>query len=150
METNYRKGDRKIKTISLGLLIFWFGVGGLQADLRLFVLVPEAYVGSGKAVQLDIYLYNDGKTAITVPSLMFASTNWSLTDTSGKERGVRAGVSRVVSDHGTADIIVPPGAVLYQRTELDVGAEAGDVVTIRVQLGKKRRLESNSACVYYQ
>ncbi len=81
---------------------------------------------------------------------MFASANWSLTDTSGKDRGARAGGSRVASDHGTADIIVPAGAVLYERTELDVGAEAGDVVTIRVQLGKKPRLESNSACVYYK
>lgn len=150
MESDKREGNGKLKAIFVGLLIFCLGTSAVQAGPQLFILAPEAYARVGKPVLLDIYLYNDGKKAIRIPPLEFAFATWSLTDTSGRGREMRAGVSTVVSDHGTPDIIVPAGTVLYQRTEQDVGAEAGDVVTIRVRLGKKRRLESNSACVYYQ
>lgn len=150
MEINHRQRESIIRTTLFGLSIFWLGINVVQADPRLFPLAPEAYSRVGKPILLDIYLYNDGKTSIKVPPLSFASANWSLTDTGGKGRDVRSGGSVVVSDHGTAEIIVPAGAVLYERTELNVGAEAGDVVTVKVQLGKRRRLESNSVCIYYQ
>jgi hypothetical protein len=138
------------KVILIGLLLFNVGVSFARGNPRLFLVAPEPYVGVGSPVLLDIYLYNDVEKPVKLRPLTFVSANWTLIDTSGKKKEARAGISSVASDHGTPDIIVPGGAVLYERTKLDVGAEAGDVVEIKVHLGKGKGLESNTVCLYYK
>jgi hypothetical protein len=118
-----------------------------DAKPHLFAVAPEVFVEPSKAVSVDIYLYNDSEKELSVRPLRFASAQWSSSDPKG-DRFMRSGESRTVSDHGAPDDIVQPHAMLYQRIELDIKPENGDIITVRVTLGKDPVFEANPVLLY--
>lgn len=118
-----------------------------EGTVRLFLLTSKPYIAEGKPVSLDIYLYNEGKKATTLPPLKFVSADWSLTDPAAR-RLPRSGVLATISDHGTPEVEVPPGAVLYENIQVDIKAKPGDLLKVNARLGERRILESNSILLY--
>lgn len=147
MEVYHPGRKEEMKIFLLGVLVFCFGITAAEGKARLFLVTMRPNIAAGKHISLDVYLYNEGSKATKLPALKYLSAEWLLDDTTGKRLG-RAGGSETITDHGSPNVLVPAGAMLHRKIKLDVKAEAGDIVNMKVRLGEGRGLESNAVVVY--
>jgi len=126
-----------------GVLALCFGIPAAEGRAHLFLVTRRLSIAAGKPVSLDVYLYNEGSTATKLPALEYLSAEWLLDDITGRRLG-RAGLSATITTHGSPNVLIPAGAVSHRKIELDIKAEAGDMVTVKVKLGERRGVESNT------
>jgi hypothetical protein len=136
-----------MKLLLLGILVIRFGIAVAEGKERLLLVATGPNIAAGKAVSMDVYLYNEGSKAVKLPSLEYVAAEWLLDDTTGSRLG-RTGGSARITGYRTPSVLVPAGAVLHRNIELNVKAEAGDVVTVKVTLGAQRAVESNDVLLY--
>ena len=147
MEAVQTGRKRMTKLLLLGLLVFGLSIAVAQGKEHLLLVAPRPNIVPGKSVVVDVYLYNEGSKAVKLPSLEFVEAEWLLDDTTGNRLGRSGGSSRITG-FKIRDDLVPAGAVLHRSIELDVKAEAGDVVTVKVTLGTQRTVQSNDLLLY--
>ena len=136
-----------MKIPALVFLLFGATTGLVGAGPRLLIDTPNPQVAEGKQVILNLSLRNDGNKSVSVPPLRFATVKWSVTDETGR-RLDRGGQLRLISDHGTPDMVVPAGTVVRNQMRLDIKARQGDKVNVTAYLGKRAPLVSNTLTVF--
>lgn len=111
-------------------------------SLRL-ILAPQQLVipRDGAPTKFDVYLYNDGKTAQSVPSLDTCTIFYSVhpTATDDEEfQSVTTKFSRPIKDH-----VLRPRHVDHATIEVDLDAKDGDFIEAYVVVGNRSILTSN-------
>jgi len=115
-------------------------------ESRLLIDTPTPRASEGEPLLLNVTLRNESTKSISVPPLRFVTVKWSVSDATG-ERLERGGQLRLISDHGTPDIVVPAGAVLRNQMRLDINAMRGDTVKVIAYFGKQHPLVRNTLVV---
>lgn len=136
-----------MKTVLLTLLVLYFGIPRGEAREHLFIVPARSNIAAKSPVFVDVYLYNEGSKAVQLPPLEYLVAEWLLNDTTGKRLGRSGELSRISSIR-IANVAIRGGAVWHRRLELDVDAEPGDVVTVKVSLGRRPALKSNDLLLY--
>jgi hypothetical protein len=140
-----KKGQMKAwLTIFLIVFVAEFAI----ADrLRLLLVPAETSIKPGATVTFEAYLYNPGSAAVKVPPLEFVSAMYVIDDVTGVRMG-RAGSSGVISTAPRADHVLQAKSIERRTIDVEIPAEAGDLVRVYAELGKKPALRSNSVLLF--
>jgi hypothetical protein len=136
-----------MKSLLLCILCIHFSIAVTQGQEHLLLVASEPTIAPGKTVTMDVYLYNEGSKAVKLPPLEYLDAEWVLDDTRGHRLG-RSGGSSKISGYTIPNELIAAGAVLHRSIELDIKAEPGDVVTVKVTLGTQSALSSNNVLLY--
>jgi hypothetical protein len=118
------------------------------SELRLILTPVETVtIKPGAAVAFDAYLYNPGPAAAEAPSLELLSAIYTITDVNGARLG-RAGISKETSTAPRTNHVLYPNSIERRRINLELPAEAGDLVKVHAEIGRKPLLRSNSVLLF--
>jgi hypothetical protein len=115
----------------------------VRAEKPRFLLVPlETSIKPGSKATFDVYVWNDSRRPVSVPSLDFISTV-----TSSKNSGT-AEVAGKTSTSTPDEHSLSPNSVEWKRITSDIKAQPGDLIEVYVQIGSPPRLRSNSVLLF--
>ena len=116
-------------------------------SLRL-ILVPQQLVAArdGSPTKFDVYLYNDGDTTRTVPSLdsfraLYTVRRHASSDT--KSESYSRKFSHPIKDH-----LLQAHRVDHATIDVSFAVEEGDFVEVHLEIGDKQVLTSNSLLLF--
>ena len=133
----------RIKTLLSVLLTFGALNLALGAVPR-FLLVPsQLFMSPNGSVECDLYLYNDSKKTMTVPSFETISKVYDLQDVHGVRLPRGASTTQITS-HLPREHSLRSGGVEHAKITIEIPAEAGDVVEVYVEIGSDTVLRSNA------
>jgi hypothetical protein len=136
-----------MKPLIAAIIMFCYAEAAAAGSCRLFLLPTDPYLKRSGSVSFDVYLYNDTRKAVKLPSLEMLAADWNLKDVSGK-RLYRTGGSRTIVDHPAENRQFDPGRIEHRRVELEIDPEPGDLVTVYVTLGDKAKVRSNTVLLF--
>jgi hypothetical protein len=120
--------------ITILLLVFTV-THSLSETPRLLLIASNTTISKQTDINLDVYVYNDSKRRVKVPSLEYISTFYVLRDPAGI-RLPRAGTSAQIFSHPRKEHSLRPNGVEQITIKIEVPAEIGDLAEVYVELGR--------------
>jgi hypothetical protein len=114
----------------------------------ILLLVPtQTFITPNARVECEVYLYNDSKKAVMVPSFETISKVYGLRDMKGI-RLPRGASSTSIASHPPGEHSLGPGRVERTRIIVEIPAASGDLVDLYIEIGSKSVLRSNSVLLF--
>jgi hypothetical protein len=129
---------------TLSLLIGITLVATARADSLRFILVPQQIVVSPGAspTKFDLFLYNTGDSVRRVPSLEEFRALYTVRRHMSSDS--KSGTDIRTFSHSIKDHTLKAKRVDHTVVEIDLSAEEGDYIELRVEIGhEERTLTSN-------
>lgn len=115
---------------------------------RLLLIPGNVTIGKETDITVDVYVYNDSKKAVTVPSLEYISAFYVLRDPTGV-RLPRAGTAAQIFSHPRKGHRLQPNGVERTTIKIEIPAEIGDLAELHVELGQgEHPSRSNSILLF--
>lgn len=131
----------KAVCLLLGIIL----VAPVAAEPLRLILAPQQVVVSRGAVptKFDLFLYNGGKSTATVPSLEQFRAFYTVHRRASSDE--KSGTELRAFSHPIKDRTLKPQNFDHTVIEIDLSAEDGDYIELRVEIGHdERALTSNS------
>jgi hypothetical protein len=130
---------------ALSLLLSILAVGAARGEPLRFLLVPQQVVISRQSspTKFDLFLYNGGKIARTVPSLEEFRALYTIRYHAKSDSKSRADIRAF--NHPIKDHTLKAQGVDHAVIEIDLSPEDGEYIELYVQVGHdERALTSNT------
>jgi hypothetical protein len=114
--------------------------------LRLILVPQQVVISRDGETKFDVYLYNDGNSAATVPSLESFSAFYFIRRAGNEDAKVESDFrkfSRPIKDH-----TLKAHGVDHTIIDLQFSPGDGDYLELSIEVGNKQTLRSNSVILY--